>query len=101
MSMASYGIAGFLGGVTAVFVAMSLGSAYPALADSLGIKVIATVLFAGLGNLNGGLVCGLILGMAESLTTGYLPGQWSNALAFAMIMVTVMFKPQGLFGTRI
>jgi branched-chain amino acid transport system permease protein len=101
MGLVSYGIAGFLGGVSAVFVAMALGTAYPALGDSLGIKVIATVLFAGLGNLNGGLICGLILGLAESLTTGYLPGQWSNALAFAMIMITVMFKPQGLFGTRV
>jgi branched-chain amino acid transport system permease protein len=101
MAMASYGIAGCLGGVTAVFLTMALGTASPSLGDSLGIKVIATVLFAGLGNLNGGLVCGLILGMAESLTTGYLPGQWSNALAFAMIMATVMFKPEGLFGTRV
>ena len=101
MGIMSYGIAGLLGGVSAVFVAMALGTAYPALGDALGLKVIATVLFAGLGNLNGGLACGLILGIAESLTTGYLPGNWSNALAFGMIMVTVMFRPQGLFGTRI
>jgi branched-chain amino acid transport system permease protein len=101
MGIASYGIAGFLGGVTAVFLAMALGSAYPALGDALGIKVIATALFAGLGNLRGGLICGLILGVTEGLTAGYLPGQWSNAMAFAMIMVTVMFKPTGLFGTRV
>jgi branched-chain amino acid transport system permease protein len=101
MGIASYGIAGFLGGVTAVFLAMALGTAYPALGDSLGIKVIATALFAGLGNLKGSLICGLILGVAESLTTGYLPGHWSNAMAFGMIMVTVMFKPDGLFGARV
>jgi len=101
MGIASYGIAGFLGGVTAVFLAMALGSAYPALGDALGVKVIATALFAGLGNLRGGLICGLILGVTEGLTAGYLPGQWSNAMAFAMIMVTVMFKPTGLFGTRV
>lgn len=101
MGIASYGIAGCLGGVTAVFLAMALGTAYPALGDSLGIKIIATALFAGLGNLKGGLICGLILGVAESLTIGYLPGHWSNAMAFGMIMVTVMFKPNGLFGARV
>ena len=101
MGIASYGIAGFLGGVTAVFLSMALGSAYPELGDAVGIKVIATALFAGLGNLGGGLICGLILGAAEGLTAGYLPGQWSNAIAFAMIMITVMIKPTGLFGTRI
>jgi branched-chain amino acid transport system permease protein len=99
-SMFSYGIAGLLGGVTAVFLAMALGSAYPALGDVLALKVIATVLFAGIGNLSGGLICGLILGVVESLTIGYLPGQWSNAVAFGMIMVVVLFKPAGLFGVR-
>jgi branched-chain amino acid transport system permease protein len=98
--MASYGVAGFLGGVTSVFLAMALGSAYPALGDILAIKIIAVVLFAGAGNLKGGLICGLILGIAESLTTGYLAGQWANAVAFGMIMIVVMFRPQGLFGTR-
>lgn len=101
MGITSYGISGFLGGVTAVFLAMTLGTAYPVLGDLLGIKVIATVLFAGLGNLQGGLICGLILGVAESLTTGYLPGQWSNAVAFGMIMIVVMFKPEGLFGIKV
>jgi branched-chain amino acid transport system permease protein len=101
MGIASYGIAGLLGGVTAVFLAMALGAAEPALGDSLAVKVIATSLFAGLGNLVGGLICGLILGVVEGLTVGYLPGEWSNAAAFAMIMMTVIFKPTGLFGTRV
>jgi len=100
MAILSYGIAGLLGGVTAVFLAMALGSAYPALGNTLALKVIATVLFAGVGNLGGGLICGLILGTAESLTTGYLPGQWSNAVSFGMIMVVVLFRPAGLFGIR-
>jgi branched-chain amino acid transport system permease protein len=100
MAILSYGIAGLLGGVTAVFLAMALGSAYPALGNTLALKVIATVLFAGVGNLSGGLICGLILGTAESLTTGYLPGQWSNAVSFGMIMVVVLFRPAGLFGIR-
>ena len=55
---------------------------------------------AGAGNLKGRLFCGLILGVAESLTTGYLSGQWSNAVAFGMIMVVVLFRPEGLFGVR-
>ena len=79
MGVLSYGIAGCLGGVTSVFLAISLGSAYPALGDSLGIKVIATVLFAGLGNLKGGLICGLILGVAEGLTVGNGPMPWPLA----------------------
>ena len=99
-AMASYGVAGLLGGITSIFLAMAIGSASPVLGDMVGIKVIATVLFAGLGNLKGGLICGLILGVAESMTTGYLAGQWANAVAFGMIMVVVLFKPRGLFGMQ-
>jgi branched-chain amino acid transport system permease protein len=100
MGLTSYGIAGFLGGITAVFFAMALGSASPALGDALGLKVIATVLFAGVGNLLGGMFCGLILGVTECIATGYLPGHWSNAIAFSMIMIAVFIKPEGLFGAR-
>jgi branched-chain amino acid transport system permease protein len=97
----SYGVAGLLGGVTAVFLSMALGTAHPALGDSLAIKVMATALFAGMGNLKGGLICGLILGLAESLTTGYFQGQWANAVSFGMIMIVVMFRPHGLFGEKV
>lgn len=100
MGLASYGIAGFLGGVTSVFFAMALGSASATLGDTLGLKVIATVLFAGVGNLLGGMFCGLILGVTECIATGYLPGHWSNAIAFSMIMIAVFIKPEGLFGAR-
>jgi branched-chain amino acid transport system permease protein len=99
-SVASYAVAGFLGGVTAVCLAMALGSANPGLGDTLALKAMAVALFAGLGNLRGGLFGALILGVAESLTVAYLPGDWSNAVSFAMIMVVIMFRPSGLFGAK-
>jgi len=100
MSIYGYAIAGLLGGITAVFLAMSLGVAAAPVANILALKVFAVALFAGVGNLRGGLIGGIILGLAESFTLGYLPGDWSNAIAFAMIMGVVMWKPEGLFGLR-
>jgi len=100
-SMYSFGVAGLLAGATAVFLAMALGSAGPTLGDLLALKAIAIALFAGLGNLRGGLFGALILGVAESLIVAYVPGNWSSAIAFAMIMVVIMFKPKGLFGARV
>lgn len=99
-ALTTYGITGFIGGITAIFLTMSIGSAYPAMGDDLALKVVATMLFAGLGNLFGGMICGLILGVAEGLATGYLKGDWANAAAFAMIMIVVMFRPSGLFGVK-
>ncbi len=94
----SYAIAGLLGGLTAVMLARLLGSASPGLGDFVGMKVVAASILAGLGNLKGGLVCGLLLGIAESLAIGYLAGSWSNAIAFMMMLIIMLIKPEGLFG---
>ena len=99
-SMYSYIIAGLLGGISAIFLAMAIGSASAPLADTLAMKVLAVALFAGLGNLRGGLIAAYILGLAEGMTLAYLPGDWVNAIAFGMIMGVIIWRPEGLFGTR-
>jgi len=96
----SYAIAGLLGGVSSIFLVMTLGAAAGPLGDALALKVLAIAIFAGLGNLRGGLMCAFILGLVESFVMGYLPGQWTNAIAFGMILAVVMWRPQGLFGLR-
>jgi branched-chain amino acid transport system permease protein len=100
-SIFSYFIAGLLGGFIAILFSMFLGSASPQLGDFVAMKVIATSLVAGLGNLKGGLVCGLLLGVAEGMVMGYISGSWSNAIAFIMMLLIVLIKPQGLFGIKI
>jgi branched-chain amino acid transport system permease protein len=95
-----YTIAGLMGGISAIFLAMSLETASASLGNNLAIKIMAIALFSGLGNIGGGILAALILGFAESMALAYLPGTYSQAIAFAMIMIIVMVKPQGLFGTK-
>jgi branched-chain amino acid transport system permease protein len=97
----SYLIAGLMGGISAIFLAMAIGTASSSLGDNLALKVMAVAMFAGVGNLGGGLVAALILGLAEGMVLAYLPGDWSQAIAFGMIMIVVMIKPKGLFGTMV
>jgi branched-chain amino acid transport system permease protein len=100
-NVSSFAIAGLLAGVSAVLLIISLGSASPNLGNDLALKALALLLFAGTGNLWGGLLASFILGIAESLTLGYLPGQWSQAIAFGMIAVIIMWRPEGLFGAKV
>jgi len=97
----SWSIAGLMAGVSAVFLAMGLGWASSQLAGLLWIKVLAIALFAGMGNLVGGLYGALILAFAEVMVLSYIPGDWSSAIAFAMIIIVIVFKPRGLFGVTI
>jgi branched-chain amino acid transport system permease protein len=96
----SFALAGFMAGIIGILLAISLGSASSVLGDHLAIKSMAVLLFAGVGNLKGGLICALILGVAEAMTMGYLPGQWVEAVAFSIIIVMLVFKPDGLFGPQ-
>ena len=99
-SIRSYAIAGLLGGISAVFLAMALCYASPALGNSLALKVVAVALFAGLGNLRGGLIAGLVIGLVESMVLGYIPGDWSAAVIFGVIMISIMVRPQGVFARQ-
>jgi branched-chain amino acid transport system permease protein len=84
-----------------ILFSMLLGSASPNLGEFVALKVIAVSIVAGLGNLKGGLVCGLLLGIAEAMAMGYISGSWSNAISFILMLMIVLIKPQGLFGTQI
>ncbi|MDC7124035.1 MAG: branched-chain amino acid ABC transporter permease [Spirochaetales bacterium] len=97
----SYAITGLLGGVTSVLMAVLLGSASAGLGDNLGHKVLAVSIIAGLGNLTGGLVVGLLLGIFEAIIQGYFAGSWSNTVSFLVMLVIVLAKPKGLFGSNI
>lgn len=96
----SFAILGILAGMIAVLMAMTLGSAGPGLGDTLAIKAMVLMLFAGMGNLKGGLICALLIGLAEAIAMTYLPGQWTEAVVFGGIMLVIILKPQGLFGAQ-
>ena len=95
-----YMIAGLLGGMIALLFTMLLGSASPWMGDYVALKMLAVAIVAGLGNLKGGLVCGLGLGIAESLILQFFPGSWSNAIAFLMMLIVILIRPEGIFVNR-
>jgi branched-chain amino acid transport system permease protein len=97
----SHALAGVVGGVTAVILAALMGFASPGLGEQVAHKVLAVSIIAGLGHLGGGLVVGLCLGVLEALVQGYVSGTWSNAVAFVLMLVVVLLRPRGLFGSKV
>ncbi|HCO49090.1 MAG TPA: branched-chain amino acid ABC transporter permease [Spirochaetaceae bacterium] len=97
----SYALSGIMGGLSAILIAMLLHSASPGLGDMLSHKVLAVSIVAGLGNLGGGLVVGLALGVIEAIIQGYAAGSWSNSIAFVVMLVVILWKPRGLFGIKV
>jgi branched-chain amino acid transport system permease protein len=58
------------------------------------------VILGGMGSLVGALVGGLIIGVAESLGTVFLPSSMKQAVSFTIMVFILLLKPQGLFGTK-
>ncbi|MFP3154713.1 branched-chain amino acid ABC transporter permease [Lachnospiraceae bacterium ZAX-1] len=95
-----FGIAGLLAGATALFLIMSLGYAGPTLGDTFAVKALILILFAGMGNLKGGIICAVLMGLVEAMALAFLPGRWTEAVFYGFIMVIILWKPQGLFGSK-
>jgi branched-chain amino acid transport system permease protein len=61
-------------------------------------RVFAIVVLAGMGSIPGSLVIALTIGIAESLVASYLNPSWSPGVAFAILLLGLAARPQGLFG---
>jgi len=70
----------------------------------IGLKVFPVVILGGLDSIVGAVVGGLIVGVVESLAAGYLDpyvgGGTKDFAPYVLMIITLMFKPYGIFGTR-
>jgi branched-chain amino acid transport system permease protein len=96
----SFALGGLLAGIVAILMAVSLGSAAAELGDNITLMCLAILFLAGIGNLKGGLICAIFMGVVEGLVMGYLPPDWTKAFAFSVILAVLLFKPEGLFGSQ-
>jgi len=75
-------------------------SFYPALHwQWLGV-VFSVIVLGGLGQVNGAILAALIIGTAESLSSYYLGSQWGPVVAFAILVIALVQRPQGLLGIK-
>ena len=93
-------IASAMGGIAGVLVGMAFNSVNPQMGLSIGLKGLAIIILGGLGNVKGAMAGGLILGLSETVLVAYGDSGYRDAIAFIMIIVILLFKPQGLFGSK-
>jgi branched-chain amino acid transport system permease protein len=74
---------------------------YPAMGDLAALKSFAVVIMGGLGNFLGAIVGGLLLGVSESLGAGYISSGYKDAIGFVLIILLLLWRPQGLFGKKV
>jgi len=67
---------------------------------SLGTKAFFAAVIGGFNNSRGALLGGVIVGVGENLAAAYVSPQYKDAVALALFMVVILFKPQGLLGRK-
>jgi branched-chain amino acid transport system permease protein len=67
-----------------------------------GLKAFTAAVLGGIGNINGAVVGGLVLGVAEALASNYLgTTAWKDVWAFVLLILVLVFRPQGLLGAKV
>ena len=64
------------------------------------IIAFAIIILGGLGSIRGAIIGGLLYGITEQLATLFLGGTWSSAVAFALLIIVLIIRPNGLFGEK-
>ncbi len=96
----TFAISSALGAVAGVLFAMNVNSAQLGMGSAIELKGLAVIIVGGMGSLPGALVGGLVLGLAEVFAIQYIGSSWRDLIAFGLLFVILLLRPQGLFGAR-
>src|SRR5579884_323401 len=67
----------------------------------LGLRAFTAAVLGGIGNIPGAMVGGMLIGLLESYTAGYLSGKWETVIVFGVLIAVLVVKPTGIFGERV
>lgn len=95
----SFGVSAGIGALAGVLVTPITLTSYQ-VGIGLALKGFAAAMLGGMGNPKGALIGGLLLGLLESVTAGYISSQYKDAVAFVVILAVLFAMPQGLFGRQ-
>lgn len=96
----TFAISSALGAVAGVLFALNVNSAQLGMGSAIELKGLAVIIVGGMGSLPGALVGGLLLGLAEVFAVQYIGSSWRDLIAFGLLFLILLLRPQGLFGGR-
>jgi branched-chain amino acid transport system permease protein len=94
-----------LGAVLAAAGGVLYATAYPQVEPIMGtmpgLKAFVAAVLGGIGSVPGAMLGGYILGIAETLTKGYLWSQYADAISFSILILILLVKPTGIMGEKL
>ena len=94
----TFALGSALAAAAGILNAINYPSIDPLMGILPGIKAFVAAVLGGIGNLGGAVLGGIILGVLETLVVGYVSPMYRDAIAFAVLIAILLFKPNGLLG---
>lgn len=87
-----------LAAIGGILIASHIGQINFSIGFIAGIKAFTAAVLGGIGSIPGAVLGGFILGWTESFATGYVSSDYEDVFAFALLVLILIFKPEGLLG---
>lgn len=98
--LASFAIGSALAGIAGILVSLDVDMTPTMGMNALMMGVVAMIV-GGVGSIWGIVLGSLLLALAQNLGVWYISSQWQDAIAFAILLIFLLFKPEGFFGKKL
>jgi branched-chain amino acid transport system permease protein len=90
-------VSGALAGASGLLTGLSFHTVSPFTGFETTLTALMVVVLGGLGNITGGVIAALLIGVVETMTVAYLSATFRDLLVFILVGITLVVRPQGLF----
>lgn len=98
-TMWAFLIGSAMAGVAGILISLET-NLEPTMGFNAVLKGIIASIIGGIGSIPGALIGGLFLGLVENLGIAFIPAGWKDAIAFGVLILFLLFRPQGIFGRK-
>jgi len=97
--VAAFFIGSVLAGAAGVMVGLVFDRVWHLMGFTAGLKAFTAAVLGGIGNIPGAMLGGLLIGLAEAFTAGYISTTFTNLIVFGILIVVMLVRPSGLLGS--
>ena len=97
----AFAVSGGLGAAAGVMIGLYYTQISFNLGFSLSLKLFTAAVLGGIGSIQGAMVGGVLIGLLEAYTSGYLSGRWQDVIVFGILIAVLVLRPRGIFGERV
>ena len=97
----TFALGSALAAAAGVLVAIRIPRVDPLMGILIGLKAFVAAVLGGIGNIPGAVLGGFLIGITETMVVGYLSPTYKDAVAFAILILILLFRPSGLLGSTV